>query len=512
MTSNVDSLGLFKGHDAEVDGHDTALSPPPQEASAQSQILGCVDTEQCHLNIGDATAPAETPVAAPEKAETDPEKAVDGRSSTSSAETPQDGASLMNSATRVSTDPYGNTYPEGGLNAWLVVFGSFLGLFGSLGLVNTIGTFQAYLSTHQLQDYSDGSIGWIFGVYAFLTFFCGVQVGPIFDAKGPRLLVLAGSILVVVAMVAVGFCTQYWHFMLVLGIINGVGTSLIFTPAIAAVGHFFYKRRGVATGMASTGGSIGGIVFPLMLESLFPKIGFAWATRAVALVCLVLVGMACILVRSRLPPKPTSKENMLPDFRIFRDPAFTLTTAGIFFIEWGLFVPLSYISSYALAHGLSPSFSYQILAILNVGSFFGRWIPGYFADFIGRFNGIIVTVLLCLLCTACLWLPAGSSVALIVIYALSFGFSSGSNISLTPVCVGQLCKTENYGRYYATAYTIVSFGTLTGIPIAGEILSRCGGDYWGLIAFTACNYFAGLLAFTAAKLLQVGWQRPWVVY
>jgi hypothetical protein len=47
---------------------------------------------------------------------------------------------------------------------------------------------------------------------------------------------------------------------------------------------------------------------------------------------------------------------------------------------------------------------------------------------------------------------------LLVIYALLFGFSSGSNISLTPVCVGQLCKTENYGRYYATAYTIVSFG------------------------------------------------------
>ncbi|KAH8693813.1 putative MFS monocarboxylate transporter [Talaromyces proteolyticus] len=424
----------------------------------------------------------------------------------------RDGVSLSHTVTRASMDRYGNTYPEGGLQAWLVVLGSFLGLFGSLGLINTIGTFQTYISTHQLQNYSEGAVGWIFGVYACLTFFCGVQIGPIFDAKGPRLLVLAGSILIIVAMISVAFCTQYWHFMVVLGIITGVGTSLIFTPAIAAIGHFFYERRGEATGIASTGGSLGGIVFPLVLEALFPRIGFAWATRVVVLLCLLTLGSACILIRSRLPSQPASKKNILPDFRIFKDPIFSLTTAGVFLIEWGLFVPIAYISSYALAEGFSSSFSYQILAILNVGSVFGRWLPGYFSDFLGRFNTMIITILGCLLSTACFWFPASDRRALLIVYALTFGFFSGSNISLTPVCVGQLCKTENYGRYYATAYTIVSFGTLTGIPIAGEILSRCNGQYWGLIAFVTACYFGGLLAFTAAKLVKVGWNRPWIVF
>jgi MFS family permease len=359
---------------------------------------------------------------------------------------------------RVTTDAEGNTYPEGGLEAWLVVLGTFLGLFGSLGLVNTIGTFQAYLQTHQLKEYSSGTNGWIFGMFAFLTFFCGVQVGPIFDARGPRLLVFIGSVFEMAMIILLGFCTQYWHFMLVIGVLGGVGASLIFTPAISAIGHYFYEKRGVATGIAATGGSVGGIVFPLILEDLFPKIGWAWATRVVALICLIVLSIANLLIRSRLPQKPFSKENVLPDFRIFRDPRFALTTASVFFIEWGLFVPISYISSYALDHGFSSKFSYQIIAILNAGSFFGRWLPGYFADYLGRFNTLIATVALCLLCNACLWLPAGNSMALLIVYSALFGFSSGSNISLTPVCVGQLCKTENYGRYYATAYTIVSFG------------------------------------------------------
>lgn len=361
-------------------------------------------------------------------------------------------------ASRVTTDADGNTYPEGGLDAWLVVLGSFLGLFASLGLLNSIGSFQAYLQTNQLKEYSSGSISWIFGMYAFLTFFGGVQVGPVFDAKGPRLLVFGGAVLVMIMVVTIGFCTQYWHFMLSIGIAGGLGTSMIFTPAISAIGHYFNERRGIATGIASTGGSIGGIAFPLILQALFPKIGWGWATRVVALICLVSLIGSCLLVKSRLPKKPASKENVLPDFRIFRDVKLTLTTAGIFFIEWGLFIPLSYISSYALAHGTPETLSYQMLAFLNVGSFFGRAIPGFFADYAGRFNTLIVTVALCLVCNACLWLPAGDNVPVTIVYCVIFGFASGSNISLTPVCISQLCKIENYGRYYATSYTIVSFG------------------------------------------------------
>lgn len=369
-----------------------------------------------------------------------------------------DGASLSGAVSRVPTDDDGDTYPEGGPQAWLVVVGSWMALFGSLGLLNTIGTFQAYISKHQLADYSDGTVGWIFGVYACLVFFCGVQIGPIFDAKGPRFLIMGGSILTIAALVSLPFCTKYWQFMVTIGILIGIGTSMIFTPAIAAIGHYFYQRRGEATGIATTGGSFGGIAFPLILEALFPRIGFGWATRVVVLLCLLTLGAGCILVRSRLPSKPASKENILPDVRIFRDPIFALTTAGVFLIEWGLFVPITYISSYSLAQGYSTSFSYQILAVLNAGSVFGRWLPGYFADSLGRFNTMILAIVGCLVSCACFWLPAGDHKAMLIVFALAFGFFSGSNISLTPVCVGQLCKTENYGRYYATMYTIVSFG------------------------------------------------------
>lgn len=405
-----------------------------------------------------------------------------------------------------------HAFPEGGLRAWLVVLGSFSGMTAGFGILNSAGTFQAYLSTHQLAHESPSAVGWIFSLYAFLTFFCGVQIGPVFDAHGPRWLVFAGTVFLVGGMMGVAESSKLWHFILTYSILCGVGSSLIFTPAIGSIAHFFSRRRAATTGLATTGGSVGGIIFPLMLQRLFPEVGFRWATRVLAFLFLFLLCIANLLIRSRLQPSKDSHvvQNIWPDWRIFKNRVFVLTTAGVFFIEWALFIPLSYISSYALAGGVSPTFSYQLLAILNAGSFFGRWAPGYMADLFGRFNTMIITVALCLISVLAVWLtgsPGDGSrgIAQLVIFCVLFGFASGSNISLTPVCVGQLCGTEVFGRWYASLYTVVSFGCLTGIPIAGQLLATEGGKYTGLIGFVGACYGGGLICFIWARVLKVGW-------
>ncbi|KAF2221611.1 major facilitator superfamily domain-containing protein [Elsinoe ampelina] len=381
--------------------------------------------------------------------------------------------------------------------------------------MNTVGTFQAYIAQNQLSDYTEADIGWIFGLYAFLSFFGGVQVGPIFDAKGPRYLVLAGSILSLLSTFLLGSCTKYWHFLLVFGVLGGAGTSLIFTPAISSIGHWFLARRGLATGIAISGGGLGGVIFPLMLQSLFDRLSFAWATRIMGIIFVLLFAVANLLIRSRLAPKPGS--SVFPSPRVFRDPAFTLTTFGTFFQEWGLFTPITYLTSYGIHSGaMSTAFAYQLIAIFNAGSVLGRWLPGLIADKLGRYNTMLLALLICALSSLGLWLPAtvltGQGVTdpaliqgLTITFAAVMGFGSGSNLSLTPVCVGQLCETNEYGRYYASCYTVVSFATLTGIPIAGALVRASGDEYWGLVVFTGVCYFVSLAAFGTVRVLKVGW-------
>lgn len=300
-----------------------------------------------------------------------------------------------------------------------------------------------------------------------------------------------------------------WHFILSFGLLTGLGCSLLFTPSFAAPGHFFMRRRGLATGLAATGGSIGGIVFPLMLESLFPRLGWAWSIRVLALIALLCCAAANFLIRRRLPPARNASAH--PDFRIFRSRPFLLTTVGIFLLEFALFIPITYISSYARAQGFSASFAFQILPILNAGSAVGRALPGWWGDRIGPFNVNMLMVVLSAVACLAVWLPAGSHTAGLVLFAVLFGFASGSNVSITPVCIGRLCRTQHYGRYYATCYTIVSFACLVGIPIGGSILTSNGGSYWGVIVLTGCVYVGAFGFLAAAKVYSLGW-KPWAVF
>jgi len=299
---------------------------------------------------------------------------------------------------------------------------------------------------------------------------------------------------------------------MVYSILNGIGGALINTPCIASIGHFFLKKRGNATGIAMTAGGIGGIIFPLMLQRLFPMVGFAWSARIMGFMLIFLLVICNTFVRSRLPRKPLpSFGSILPDLTVFKDIPFSLLTFGILLLEWGIFVPLTYITSYSSSKGFPYEFGFQALAIMNAGSVVGRVFAGIVADMMGRVNTLILSIGLCVVTCLALWLPASDSKAMIIVFSVTFGFVSGSNLSLSPVCIGQMCKTENYGKYFATCWMAVSFGTLTGLPIAGQILANTGGDYMGVIVFAGLSYFAAMCCLIAARVMKVGWKLN-VVY
>lgn len=395
------------------------------------------------------------------------------------------------------------TYPEGGLAAWLVVLGAFSGLCGGVGTMNTMGAFQAYISQHQLRTSSDAAIGWIFGVYAFLSYFCGLLVGPLFDAYPAHYLILAGGVGVAVSMFLAGVCATYWQFMLVFGVLNGVSTSLLFVPCFTVIGHWFHRRRGFATGLAALGGAVGGIAYPSILQVLIPPHGWAVATRTLGFILLLLCILSSTLIRKRLPPTRGQTRPQL-SLRILSQPIFATMVGAAFLLEMALFIPLTYLASYATRAGFSDAFGSQLLVALNASSILGRLIPGFFSDKIGRFNTLLLITGLMAVSVFGIWLPSGATRAGLLVFAIVFGFASGSAINLVPVCVGQLCETEEYGRYYATCTTVVSFGLLLGIPVAGWIVKSAGGAYWGLVVFVGCCYVGGLVPLAVARAMAVG--------
>nr|POE94308.1 putative transporter mch4 [Quercus suber] len=99
------------------------------------------------------------------------------------------------------------TYPEGGRDAWLVVLGACCSLMASLGIYNTAGVFEVVVAQSILPNDSPSTLGWIFSIYAFVVWICGVQIGPTFDATGPRALMIAGTVCTFGGILALSFCT-----------------------------------------------------------------------------------------------------------------------------------------------------------------------------------------------------------------------------------------------------------------------------------------------------------------
>nr|POE94307.1 riboflavin transporter mch5 [Quercus suber] len=297
---------------------------------------------------------------------------------------------------------------------------------------------------------------------------------------------------------------------------------------MACVAHWFMDRRGLASGIAFIGGGLGGVVFPLMLQSLLPHVGWAWSMRVLALLLMILCAVGIAFCRSRVPPRKGAKttwRDTLPDPGIFADGtgAMALTTAGVLLTDLAYFIPVTYIPSYYIGRERlseeqsltgSAAFAYQLLAILNAASCVGRWVAGDLADRFGRYNTMILSLLLCTMSVFCLWIPDIlitnlDNNALLVAFVLLFGFVSGSNVSLTPICLGQLCSTQEYGRYYASCYTIVAFGVLVSIPVAGNLLNAVEATgkekYWAAAVFTGLTYVASWCCFVVVRIRVKGW-------
>jgi hypothetical protein len=180
-------------------------------------------------------------------------------------------------ATRLTTrsliDP--GPPPDGGLKAWTQCFCAWLVIMNTWGFVNSFGAFQTYYAT-LLPGTPPSTISWIGSVQAFLMFFLGAFSGRALDAGFFVPTVLVGIFFQLVGIFTMSCATKYWQLFLTQGVLTGIGGGIFFCPSMGLLSTYFQKRRGLALGLATTGNSMGGIVYPVIVRELLPKIGFGW--------------------------------------------------------------------------------------------------------------------------------------------------------------------------------------------------------------------------------------------
>lgn len=238
---------------------------------------------------------------------------------------------------RIEIDP--GPPPDGGLQAWTQIGCAWIAVISSWGFINSFGAFQSYYA--DILPESNSTISWIGSTQACLMLVLGIFSGRAFDAGYFRPTVIIGLALQLFGIFAMSFAKNYWQLLLTHGICTGAGGGIFFIPIISLASTYFEKRRGVALGFVTTGNSIGGIVYPLIVRQLLGKVGFGWTVRVLGLINAVILCSAIALMRPRLPSR---KSGPIIDPAALRDRPYLLVVFSICFLLPPVYFIYYYVS------------------------------------------------------------------------------------------------------------------------------------------------------------------------
>lgn len=233
------------------------------------------------------------------------------------------------------------------------------------------------------------------------------------ERSNRRLLAPAATVLSVAMFFIMAECEKYWHFMLCLGLLGGLGAVMASTIAISTIGKLFVRRRGFAMGVAFVGSSIGGVMFPLVLRHIFPSLGWKWSMRIIGFLVLAVmtIGLICLLPFPLLVisiSESHGKKSVALNFVALQSASFVFITIGCFLLEFAISRTSGLLPTFATVAGFSSDAGYTLVAVLNGCSWLGRVLPGMAGDRIGHFDVLLVMIITTLIFTGSMFIPFGS--------------------------------------------------------------------------------------------------------
>ncbi|CAL1699313.1 unnamed protein product [Somion occarium] len=397
--------------------------------------------------------------------------------------------------------------PEGGVRAWLTVIGCSFVMFISFGMIQSFGVFQDYYTRVVLSGFSPSDISWIGSVQTFLLYALGLYTGKWFDNGYFYFMIIPGSIIYIISIFMLSLCKpqHYYQFFLSQGLGMGIGMGLVTVPCISIISHYFQTRRARANGIVFAGSTLGGLLWPIMLNRLIlHDVGFAWGVRITAFLCFALLFSANLLMRTRPPAIRPARTPMVKGLKVaFSDLPFNLCLVAVFITGLGLFFPFNYLELFASLHGIPPNLTQYTLALFfGSGTIFGRIVPGILADHYGILNVMLAYTivgggLIFLMSRA-------DTVGGFLAFTLLYGPCGGVLPSLFPASVG--CYTSNrseYGLRLGIGCVLYGIGSLIGGPINGALLRAPSYDWESAIIFSAVTVLGGSIALIASREILV---------
>ncbi|MGF1755084.1 OFA family MFS transporter, partial [Vibrio makurazakiensis] len=350
---------------------------------------------------------------------------------------------------------------------------------------------------------------------ATITFsVCLLVAGILQDRMGPRKILILGTTLTGLGMIASGFATSPIMLNITFGVITGAGIGFGYAClSPSAMKWFHTSKKGMVNGLIAAGFGLAAIYLAPLTSMLITEMGINTAFMILgAGVLAVAVPLACTInnppagytpeapkVKAGQAPVEVKKATDISWKAMLKTPQFySLWIMYAFAASVGLMI-IGNITNIASVQANLPNAVYlaSILAIFNSG---GRVAAGILSDKIGGVRTLLLAFIL-QGANMVLFATFNTELTLIIGTAIA-AIGYGTLLAVFPSLTAEFYGLKNYGTNYGVLYTSWGIGGAIGAAVVGFSMANGGG--YGL-AYTVSAAMMGVcivLAFITKPITE----------
>ncbi|HKX31299.1 MAG TPA: MFS transporter [Blastocatellia bacterium] len=383
---------------------------------------------------------------------------------------------------------------------WPVVAASVTGLFFHFGSVLVI-TFSLFLKPLSEEfGWTRTQVSLAFTLACLTALGSMLVVGRLTDRFGARRVILISMAFFGALFALLSLLTpQLWFLYAVFAALGifGPGTSAV--PHASLISRWFTARRGLALGVMMCGTGTGGILWPVIGQSLIDRAGWRAAYLILGAAVLLVAGPVLLLFLKEPAHSPTaSTENRTAG--LSRREALG---SWIFWLLMGSFFVASAVVQACQVHlsplltdrGLSAQRAALAISVFGGANLVGRLGTGWLLD---RLSSVLVALLAFgAIMLGIALLLAGASIAGACAAGALVGFGYGAETSAAPYLVSRYFGLRAFGEVYSYLFISVPLGGAVGPALMGLGFDRTGSYQSALL------FGLGFMAVAALSILNL---------
>jgi MFS family permease len=330
--------------------------------------------------------------------------------------------------------------------------------------------------------------------------------GWLSDRWGVRPVIVAGTLLLGIGLVATSYAASLLQFQLLFGLLIGTAGGAFYAPLMTIATMWFERHRSLAVALISAGTGMAPLLVAPIVRAVITAYDWRIAMLGLGVGATVLLVPAALLIRK---PPPAIPPQGLPTHRggggaaadppmtaaqAFRTSAFVAIALTHFCCCAAHSGPIFHMVTYAIGCGIAPMAAVSVYGVAGLSGLGGRILFGMASDKYGAKHVLVIGLLIQAMAagTYIFVNQLGEFYALGLVFALAYG----GVMPLYATLVREYFGLRIMGTVFGAVSALANFGMALGPLAGGWAFDTFGGYGWLYIGSFAIGLGAVAVALT----------------